>query len=147
MITTLKMLNRNIILLLLFFLDINSFGQSLNVSSCPQVDKLNNGNGQASSSAGQFSNGQNNPVATNVSGTDYQTVEFDPSVKTGNYILKWPSSTPLTNLPVVTRVWITINGVSTLSNVVFGPPPPAYYSNGYYYVNYSFFRYQLTQCR
>ncbi len=102
----------------------------LSVSSCPQVDKLNNGNGQASSSAGIFPGyGQNNPVATNVVGTSYQTVNFDPASKTGNYILKWPSAASLSNIPVITRVWITnSSGVTTLSNVIFGPHPPPYVS-------------------
>jgi hypothetical protein len=101
------------------FLTSSIFAQ-LSVTTCPQVDKLNNGNGQAASSAGIFPGyGQNNTVATNVVGTSYQTVNFDPAAKTGNYILKWPSATLLTNIPVVTRVWITnSSGVTTLSNVV-----------------------------
>jgi len=122
------------------FISSSIFAQ-LSVSSCPQVDKLNNGNGQASSSAGIFPGyGQNNPVAANVDGTSYQTVNFAPSAKTGNYILKWPSGTALTNIPIITRTWITnSSNVTTLSSVVFGPPPPAYLSGGYYYVNYSFY--------
>jgi hypothetical protein len=131
----------SLFLLSIYFFFTSSIFAQLSVTTCPQVDKLNNGNGQSASSAGIFPGyGQNNPVATNVIGTSYQTVNFDPAAKTGNYILKWPSATALTNIPIITRVWITnSSGVTTLSNVVFGPPPPPYVSGGYYFVNYSYY--------
>ncbi len=131
----------SVFLLSIYLFFTSSIFAQLSVTSCPQVDKLNNGNGQSASSAGIFPGyGQNNPVATNVIGTSYQTVNFDPAAKTGNYILKWPSATALTNIPIITRVWITnSSGVTTLSNVVFGPPPPPYVSGGYYFVNYSYY--------
>ena len=117
------------------------FAQALSVFSCPNVDKLNNGNGQAASAAGIFPGyGQNNPVAANVVGTSYQIVNYDPASKTGNYILKWPAASALTNVPVITRVWITnTSNITTLSTAVFGPPPPPTFSGGNNYVNYSFY--------
>ncbi|MES2374790.1 MAG: hypothetical protein V4557_19590, partial [Bacteroidota bacterium] len=125
---------------------LGSFAQVLDVSDCPAIDKRNNGNGQASRSAGLFyiNSTQNNPVATNVVGTIYQTVNFDPTAKTGNVIFKWTKSTPITNLPVITRVWLSTNSSDnfangTLSAIKFGPPPPPVVVGQSYYVDYSFY--------
>ncbi len=130
-------------LISIFFLllPIASFSQGLSVNSCPEIEKRNNGNGQASAAAGDFSPFlQNNPVAPNVVGTPYQMVPFNPSTKTGNYNFKWVSATPIVNLPVITRVWTTnTSNVTTLSPIVFGPPPPAYQQANAYYANYCFY--------
>lgn len=142
-----------VILSVLFFLIVNnSWSQGLSVNSCPSIDKRNNGNGQYASAAGIFPNDpncsaspptgcQNNPVANNVIGTSYQSVSFLPASKTGFYNFFWSSSTPLTNFPVITRVWITADGseTPTLSSVKFGPPPPPVIVGQNYYVNYSFY--------
>ncbi len=89
------------------FISANSIAQGLSVSSCPTIDKRSNGNGQASSAAGTFPTYFTNPVANNITGTSYQIVNFDPSTKTGNVNFYWDSSTPVVNLPVITRVWVT----------------------------------------
>lgn len=118
------------------------FAQALDVTSCPMIEKRSNGNGQASRSPGNFPGyGQNNPVAANVVGTSYQNVAFDPAGKTGNINFKWSSATTLTNLPVITRTWVTASGSSsgTLSAVKFGPPPPPEVVGQNYYVSYSFY--------
>lgn len=121
----------------------NSKGQALDVSSCPTIDKRSNGNGQASSSAGDFRPTylQNNPVAANVVGTSYQNVPFDPTTKTGNYHLLWNSATDVNNVPVITRVWWTRTGgtTGTLLPTKFGPPAPPVKSGTKYYVNYAFY--------
>jgi hypothetical protein len=133
----------NLFFFLVLFLTIsfNSLAQGLGVNSCPDIEKRNNGNGQASAAAGNFAPyAQNNPVAANVVGTSYQNVPFDPSSKTGNFNFKWPGSASITNLPVVTRVWLTsTSNVTTLSPIVFGPPPPATVSGNFNYVNYCFY--------
>ncbi len=116
--------------------------QSINVSACPVITKRNNGNGQASSAAGTFVGyTQTNAVAANVVGTSYQNVYYNPTAKTGDVNFKWSSSTTVTNLPVITRVWLTANGATsaTLSAIVFGPPPPPSVVGQDYYVGYSFY--------
>lgn len=129
---------------LLFFIQMAVFAQSNNVNpfDCPIIDKRNNGNGQYNQGAGIFPGyGLNNPVAVNVVGTSYQTVPYAPSSKTGNINFKWitnPVAAPV-NLPIISRVWITASGVTTLMSVKFGPPPPASLSGGAYYVNYHFY--------
>ncbi len=123
-----------------------SFSQSLSVNSCPSIDKRNNGNGQFASAAGYFPNDpntpkQNNPVASNVTGTPYQTVTFLPSEKTGFVNFYWDSGTPVTSLPVITRVWLTATGATsaTLSAIKFGPPPPAVIVGNRYFFNIAFY--------
>ncbi|MFN7312563.1 MAG: Ig-like domain-containing protein, partial [Bacteroidota bacterium] len=120
----------------------NLWSQPLSINTCPELEKRNNGNGQYGEAAGIFSGyGQNNPVAANVVGTPYQNVSFDPQTKTGFFNFKWSSATPVTNLPVITRVYLTPNGSTTavLSSIVFGPPPPPVISGQSYFVNYSFY--------
>lgn len=127
----------------LFFIQLAVFGQnSVNPFDCPIIDKRNNGNGQSNQSAGYFPGyGQNNPVAANIVGTSYQTVPYDPATKTGNINFKWITNPPIqpVNLPIISRVWITATGVTSLMAVKFGPPPPAVLSGGAYYVNYHFY--------
>ena len=123
------------------FISVNSIAQGLSVSSCPTIDKRSNGNGQASSAAGTFPTYFTNPVAANVSGTSYQTVNFDPTTKTGNINFYWDSSIPVVNLPVITRVWVTASGATsgTLSAIKFGPPPPPTVVGQRYYASYCFY--------
>jgi hypothetical protein len=120
--------------------------QGLSVNSCPVIDKRNNGNGQWGLAAGFFPNDpgnpqQNNPVARNVDGTPYQNVAFLPSAKTGYVNFYWDSQTPVLDLPVITRVWLTASGASsaTLSAIKFGPPPPAVIVGNRYFFNTSFY--------
>jgi len=118
--------------------------QSMTFTDCPTVDKRSNGNGQASSAAGDFrpTYSQNNPVAPNVQGTIYQKVPYDPATKTGNITLKWtsPATSTVVNAPVITRLWITsTTSVTTLSNAVFGPPPLVTNTVSPFYVNYCFY--------
>ena len=137
----LKKLLKLLTLLTFIFSSTNILSQGLSTNSCPEIEKRNNGNGQAAAAAGNFTPfTQNNLVAPNVVGTQYQNVPYDPSSKTGNYNFKWASVTPITNLPVVTRVWTTnTSGVTILSPIVFGPPPPSYFQGGAYYANYCFY--------
>jgi hypothetical protein len=119
-----------------------SWAQSVQTSGCPFIDKRNNGNGQYSSAAGNFpSYGVNNPVASNVAGTTYQTVLFDPTTKTGLLTLAWTSATPITNFPIISRTWLAPNGSTsaTLSPIVFGPPSPPVVSGQTYYADYCFY--------
>ena len=117
--------------------------QRLDVSSCPQIDKRNNGNGSYAQAAGDFrpTYTQNVPVATNVVGTPYQKVPFNPTTKTGDIVFKWPSSIVINNLPVITRVWITPTGSNTavLSPIKVGPPPVPYMSGGFAWAKYNFY--------
>jgi hypothetical protein len=110
---------------------------------CPSIDKRSNGNGQASSAAGDFrpTYAQNNPVAPNITGTSYQLVPFNPQSKTGNFNFRWPVATTVVNLPVITRVWTTPVGSETavLSPIKFGPPPPIITSGNFKYANYCFY--------
>lgn len=114
----------------------------LSVSSCPTIQKRNNGNGQSNNAPGTFpSYGITNSVATNVVGTPYQNVGLAPSVKTGNFTFCWTSATAITNFPVITRAWITAPGgtVAAISSVWFGPPSLASVSGNNYYVYYAFY--------
>src|SRR6476646_6160942 len=134
-------LKRYALFILLLLAGSTAMGQALSVSSCGTIDKRNNGNGQAARAAGYFPGyGQNNAVAANVVGTKYDTVSYDPSTKTGAVNFKLSSATPLTNLPIITRVWITASGATsaTVSGVKFGPPPPAVVVGQNYYVEYAF---------
>ena len=122
------------------------FSQGLSIGTCPTIDKRNNGNGQYGSSAGYFPNDpnnpkQNNPVAANVVGTVFQNVSFIPNQKTGYVNFYWDSQSAVTNLPVITRVWLTATGSTsaTLSAIKFGPPPPAVVVGNRYFFNYSFY--------
>ncbi|MFA6517326.1 MAG: hypothetical protein WCU83_09365, partial [Bacteroidia bacterium] len=117
--------------------------QTLDVSTCPVIDKRNNGNGQYAESAGYFPfNSQHNPSASNVEGTPYDTVSYDPSTKTGYVNFYWSSATTITNLPVITRVWLADKFPSSpgvASDIRFGPPPPPSIAGQRYYVKYSFY--------
>ncbi|MDB5229386.1 MAG: hypothetical protein JWN76_191, partial [Chitinophagaceae bacterium] len=140
--TICKTLHISALIILLLGFSIHSQSQALDVSSCAAIDKRSNGNGQAARAAGNFTGfGQNNPVAANVTGTIYQNVAFDPTVKTGNVNFKWNSATTITNLPVITRVWITASGAisGTLSAIKFGPPPPPVIVGQNYFVDYSYY--------
>jgi gliding motility-associated-like protein len=119
-----------------------SFAQGLNVTGCPVVAKRSNGNGQAARAAGYFPGyGQNNPVAVNVVGTKYDTLSYDPTVKTGNVNFKWSSATTISKLPVITRVWVNAEGSNSgsLSAIKFGPPPVPVIVGQDYFVDYSFY--------
>ncbi len=130
------------LLVVLLFCTLYMHGQTVLVMSCPTLDRRNNGNGQYSSSAGDFrpAYSQNNPVAPNVAGTPYQLVPYNPSAKTGTLSFIWTAAAN-TNLPVITRVWLTASGATsaTLSPIQFGPPPPPTQSAGTFVVPYSFY--------
>ena len=133
---------RIISFLCLYVIATTTLAQSLSVSTCPTIERRNNGNGQANGAAGIFTGySQNNPVATNVVGTSYQNVAQNPANKTGNINFYWTSATPVTNLPVLVRAWIAATGSSTatMSSIVFGPPPPPVVIGQNYYVNYCFY--------
>jgi hypothetical protein len=110
---------------------------------CPAIDKRSNGNGQASSAAGDFrpTYTQNNPVAPNVTGTSYQLVPFNPQSKTGNFNFRWAATAEINYLPVISRVWTTPVGSenAVLSPIKFGPPPPLYTAGNFKYANYCFY--------
>jgi hypothetical protein len=110
---------------------------------CPTIDKRSNGNGQASSAAGDFrpTYTQNNPVAPNITGTSYQLVPYNPQSKTGNFNFRWDAAAVVSNLPVISRVWTTPVGSETavLSPIKFGPPPPLYTAGNFKYANYCFY--------
>ncbi len=133
------------ILLVLFSTTYDFFAQTpLSSIGCPTIDKRSNGNGQASSAAGNFSpagSSQNNPVAPNVTSTSYQLVPYVPSSKTGNFNFRWDAAAVVTNLPIISRVWITPVGSETavLSPIKFGPPPPLYTAGNFKYANYCFY--------
>ncbi len=117
--------------------------QGLDVSGCPTMVKRSNGNGQASSAPGDFrpQSAQNNPVAANVIGTSYQLVPLLPTTKTGDVHFKWTSNTPLSSIPIITRVWLTAEGSNSavLSNIKFGPPSAVVPSAPNYYIDYCFY--------
>src|SRR6476646_1146675 len=121
-------LKRYALFILLLLAGSTAMGQALSVSSCGTIDKRNNGNGQAARAAGYFPGyGQNNAVAACFGGTKYDTVSSTAYTKTGAVNFKWRSATPLTRLPIITRVWHPASGASTatLSGVKFGERPPA----------------------
>ncbi|MFM6954064.1 MAG: gliding motility-associated C-terminal domain-containing protein [Sphingobacteriaceae bacterium] len=99
--------------------------------TCPEVDRRNNGNGQASSCAGV--NGT--PMATNVVGTAYATVPT--ASKTGDITFRW--TTLPSDIPVITNVWI--NGVLSAAQV--GPPSVTTQSGGFYKIEYCFYNVNL----
>ena len=136
--------NRFFLSILFLFLVLGqAHTQSLDVSSCPTMVKRSNGNGQASSAAGDFrpQSVQNNLVAPNVVGTSYQLVPFLPTNKTGDILFKWTSNSALANIPVIPRVWVTAAGSNSavLSNLRFGPPTAVTASAPGYYVSYAFY--------
>jgi hypothetical protein len=103
-----------------------SFNQLIAQTTCPSVDKRNLGNILWETAPGNFTPAyaQNNSVSSNVVGTPYQNINVDPSTKSGEYTFKW-NSTLSTYVPVITRVWLTdVSGVTTISNILFGPPSP-----------------------
>ena len=107
-------------------------GFNYNVAlDCPEIDRRNNGNGQASSCAGV----DGTPVATNVVGTAYATPPT--TSKTGTITFKW-SSLP-TSIPVITKVWI--NGVQSVAQV--GPPSVTTQQGGFYKIEYCFYTVNL----
>lgn len=125
----------------------HAISQGLDVASCAEIVKRSNGNGQASLAPGDFRplSTQNNPVAANVVGTSYQLIPFLPPVKTGDIHFKWISSTSISKVPVITRVWITAVGSATpvLSNIWFGPPSAVTPAAPLYYVDYCFYNNNL----
>ncbi|CAN5735621.1 hypothetical protein BH10BAC3_BH10BAC3_31100 [soil metagenome] len=143
-----KMLcGKGLIVALLFLSSLQLFAQPLDVATCADIVKRSNGNGQASAAAGDFrpQSTQNNPVAPNVTGTIYQPVPFLPSVKTGDIHFKWYSLSSITNVPVISRVWLTASGSTTavLSNIQFGPPTVVVSAAPNYYVDYAFYNNNL----
>lgn len=140
-------ISSNVFAIVLFSLlnilfNVNTNAQGLSVNSCPTVEKRSNGNGQWQLAPGNFPGyGQNNPVASNITGTSYQNVPYDPQAKTGNVDFKWSSATTVTNLPIITRVWLTATGSTsgTISAIKFGPPPPPTVVGQNYYASYNFY--------
>lgn len=139
-----RLLHSFLVLTVLFTVSYGVYGQTpLSSIGCPVIDKRSNGNGQASSAAGDFrpTYTQNNPVAPNVTGTSYQLVPYNPQSKTGNFNFRWDATAVVTNLPVISRVWTTPVGSETavLSPIKFGPPPPLYTAGNFKYANYCFY--------
>ena len=103
-----------------------SFNQLSAQSSCPQIDKRNNGNGQWASAPGDFrpTYGQNNLTTSSVLGTKYQNVNVNPNTKTGDLTIKW-DNLDSKKVPVITKVFHTdAAGKSSLLSTVFGPAAP-----------------------
>ncbi len=102
-------------------------------SSCPDLQKRNNGNGQYGSCASV--NGT--PICSNVVGTPYASVlttnGINPSSKTGDLNFKWPGT--FTELPVISRIWV---GTTPLASIV-GPPPVPTYAQSNTYARYCFY--------
>ncbi len=139
-----RLLHSFLVLTILLSVSYSVYGQTpLSSIGCPVIDKRSNGNGQASSAAGDFrpTYTQNNPVAPNVTGTSYQLVPYNPQSKTGNFNFRWDATAVVTNLPVISRVWTTPVGSETavLSPIKFGPPPPLYTAGNFKYANYCFY--------
>lgn len=114
------------------------FGSSLKAvaqlpTECPTLFRRNNGNGQVALCASIGST----PVAANVASTPFAnwltTNNVDPITKTGEINFRWAGT--ITDLPVITRVWI---GTSASLTVV-GPPPVPTYSNGFTFASYCFY--------
>jgi hypothetical protein len=99
------------------------------------MQKRNNGNGQWGLCAGQGSV----PIVSNVASTSYAnfftTYGIDPSTKTGDINFYWPGVTNITELYVITRVWV---GTTILPTRV-GPPPVPEIRNGNTYATYCFY--------
>jgi hypothetical protein len=104
-------------------------------ATCPTMQKRNNGNGQWGSCAGQGGIA----VAPNVVGTSYANFfsinGIAPDTKTGDINFYWPGVTNITNLYVITRVWV---GTTILPTKV-GPPPVPEIRNGNTYATYCFY--------
>ncbi len=147
-----------VFLLLAFFLHASEalLGQSMSPFTCAIISKRNNGNGSASSGAGVFVNEPSyvpaNYVATpaNVRGgivngityaaTTYNNVSYKYANKTGNMTINWVSNTFAgMPLPIISRVWLTTSGPTSLTAVKFGPPKAAYLSGGKWYTDYHYY--------
>jgi hypothetical protein len=104
-------------------------------ATCPTMQKRNNGNGLWGDCAGQGSV----PVASNVVGTVYENFFTNNSIvastKTGDINFYWPGVTNITELYVITRVWV---GTTILATKV-GPPPVPTVRNGNTYATYCFY--------
>lgn len=104
-------------------------------ATCPTMQKRNNGNGLWGDCAGQGSV----PVASNVVGTVYENFFTNNSIvastKTGDINFYWPGVTDITELYVITRVWV---GTTILATKV-GPPPVPTVRNGNTYATYCFY--------
>jgi hypothetical protein len=104
-------------------------------NTCPTMQKRNNGNGLWGSCAGQGGVA----VAANVVGTSYANFfslySITPSTKTGDINFYWPGVTNITELYVITRVWIG----TTILNTKVGPPPVPEIRNGNTYATYCFY--------
>jgi hypothetical protein len=104
-------------------------------ANCPTMQKRNNGNGLWGDCAGQGVV----PVAANVVGTSYANFftnnNIVASTKTGDINFYWPGVTNITELYVITRVWV---GTTILATKV-GPPPVPTVRNGNTYATYCFY--------
>ena len=104
-------------------------------ATCPTMQKRNNGNGLWGDCAGQGGV----PVAANVVGTSYANFftnnNIVASTKTGDINFYWPGVTNITELYVITRVWV---GTTILATKV-GPPPVPTVRNGNTYATYCFY--------
>ena len=122
--------------------------------TCPIIAKRNNGNGSPQSGAGKFINETGSPepvlAAPNVRGgtvgsttypaTSYNNVAYKYANKTGNMTINWISNTFAgMPLPIISRVWLTASGTTSLMAVKFGPPKAAYLSGGKWYTDYHYY--------
>jgi hypothetical protein len=130
----LKLTGKLILPVLLFFSASNL--QANLPATCPVMTKRNNGNGQASSCAGE----PGFPVATNVASpyNSLTSLGVTTAQKTGDFNFMWFGQT-LTEMPIIRRVWVG----STLTNTVVGPPSKPTYNNGNTYTKFCFYKYNL----
>ncbi|NBP06592.1 MAG: hypothetical protein EBV15_10335, partial [Bacteroidetes bacterium] len=127
-------IRKSVILTLVLFLSVHQL-LAVYPATCPTMQKRNNGNGLYAECAGQNSV----PVAANVVGTVYENFftvnSIAPSSKTGDINFYWPGVTNITELYVITRVWVG----TTILNTKVGPPPVPTVKNGNTYATYCFY--------
>jgi hypothetical protein len=112
--------------LLLSLLLTFSFVVAYSQSTCPDVDKRNNGNGKWSSAPGDFrpTYNQNNSVSANFVGTQFEKVNVNPNLKSGELTLKW-DNLDVSKTPAITKVFHTdASGKTVVLPTVFGPAAP-----------------------